>query len=82
MPSLEFYHKAVVRGFEKKEGKNGDYTLVVIEADAGRTIDVYHKGLIHLQKDTLYDLRLKFDNSYGKGQLSLLSVVDKVDVKK
>lgn len=82
MPSLEFYHKAVVRGVEKREGKNGDYSLVVVEADAGRTLDLYYKGLIHLEKDKLYDLRLKFDNSYGKGQLSLLGVVDKVEVKK
>lgn len=68
---LEFVKPLMVKGIEKKESKTGKvYSLIIVDGDDGRTLDIYHDGVISLEKDKIHKLKLVYKFSYGKGNLS------------
>lgn len=72
---MEFTKRLLLTGIEKRMGKNGDYILITVMLDNGKTVDLLWKGenLGTYEKMKAYEFALKIN--FGKyTNVSVMSI--------
>lgn len=69
---IGFEKKLMLKGIEKKKSKTGDdYSMLIVEGDDGRTIDLFHKGIVTLEVNKFYLFQLAYRAASGKTWLAI-----------